>query len=69
MYVKDEYRKHPLSFQPGGHNVHVVFEDGFEQIYDKVKFPDKFISKIKDSNSRGKKISSVFVDGKSYKLR
>jgi hypothetical protein len=69
MYVKDEYRKHPLSFQPGGHNVHVVFEDGFEQIYDKVKFPDKFISKIKDSNNRGKKISSVFVDGKSYKLR
>lgn len=69
MFVKDKYRKHPLSFEPGGHNVHVVFDDGFEQIYDKVKFPDKFIAKIKDSNRSGRRIANVFVDGKSFKLQ
>ena len=60
MYVKDKYRKNPLSLQPGGHTVHVVFEDGFEQVYDKVKYPKSYISRI--SAESGRKIVKVYVD-------
>lgn len=64
MIVKDKYRTNPLSFQPGGHKVHVIFEDGFEQIYDKVKYPKAFVKKIHGTNKRGVKIVHVYVDGK-----
>jgi len=60
MYVKDKYRLNPLSLQPGGHTVHVVFEDGFEQIYDKVKYPKPYIKKISKESRR--KIAKVYVD-------
>jgi hypothetical protein len=64
MRVSDKYRTNPLSLQPGGHTIHVVFEDGFEQTYDKVKYPKAFVKKIHGSNKRGYKIINVYVDGK-----
>jgi len=66
MRVQDKYRTNPLSHQPGGHTVHVVFEDGFEQTYDKVKHPQAFIKHISGSNKRGNKIVHVYVDGKTF---
>lgn len=64
MRVDDKFRTNPLSHQPGGHTVHVVFEDGFEQVYDKVKHPNAFVKKIHGTNKRGSKIIHVYVDGK-----
>jgi hypothetical protein len=68
IYVKDKYRKNPLSLEPGGHNVTVTYSDGFSQTYDKVKYPTAFIKKINESNERGKPIISVVVDGNRIHL-
>ena len=64
MRVKDKFRKNPLSFQPGGHEVTIVFSDGFSLVYDKIKYPMPFIRKISDKN-KSKKIVSIFIDGES----
>jgi hypothetical protein len=66
IYVKDKYRKNPLSFEPGGHNVTIVYSNGFSQTYDKVKSPKAFISKISDDPKRISKIVSIVVDGKQF---
>lgn len=65
--VKDEYRKNPLSFIPGGSTVTIVFEDGLNIVYNKIKSPRKFIKKISEDPAKGK-IVVVLVDGKPWKL-
>jgi hypothetical protein len=62
MIVKDKYRLNPLSLQPGGHKVHVVFEDGFELVYDKVKYPGAYIRKVSKESKRKFPIAKVYVD-------
>jgi len=66
IIVQDKYRKNPLSLKPGGHDITVVYADGFSETYDKVKYPKAFISKISDGNRRQVKIVGVFVDGKPF---
>ena len=45
--VAEKYRKHALSFEPGGVRVVVIMQNGFKKIYNRVKYPDVFINKIK----------------------
>ena len=66
FYVKDKFRKNPLSLEPGGHDVTLTYADGFSQTYDKVKNPRAFIAKISDNPKRRFKIVSITVDGKPY---
>jgi hypothetical protein len=49
FYVADKYRINSLSFEQGGYDVAVTFSNGSTRIYDKVKFPDLFIAKLKKS--------------------
>jgi hypothetical protein len=48
--VGDDYRENPLSVKPGGYTVYVKRTDGKILEYDKIKFPDKFIAKVKKEN-------------------
>jgi hypothetical protein len=66
LIIQDKYRKNPLSLEPGGHDVTVLYADGFSQTYDKVKSPKAFIAKISDGNRRKVKIVGIFVDGKPF---
>lgn len=60
--VKDEHRKNPVSLVPGGSHVETVDVDGLRLVYDKVKIPDAYVSKIiKDPN-----IIRVYVDGELF---
>ena len=68
MRVKDKYRKNPLSLQPGGHEVTVVYEDGFKKVYDKVKYPEAFVRHISSDNSKNLKIVAIYVDDKRVSL-
>ena len=67
IYVKDKYRKNPLSLEPGGHEVTVIYSNGFSQTYDKVKSPKAFIAKVSDDPKRNHKIVSITVDGQPYR--
>ena len=49
--VGDNWRKNPLSLKPGGVKVFVKYKGGFIKVYDKIKYPNRFISKIHDSNN------------------
>jgi hypothetical protein len=57
--VHDQYRKNPLSLEPGGVDVSVVMRDGFRLVYDKVKNPAKYIGKLHNRES----IISIEIDG------
>lgn len=67
IYVKDKFRKNPLSLEPGGHEVTLIYADGFSQTYDKVKSPKAFIAKVSDNPKRQFKIVSITVDGQPYR--
>lgn len=43
--VKDEFRRHPWSFVPGGTSVTIKKADGMEMVYDKVKFVERYLRK------------------------
>lgn len=60
MRVGDEFRTNPLSLQPGGSLVTVVFNNGKKLEYDKVKSPKKYVSRIPGKET----ISQIFVNGK-----
>lgn len=66
IYVKDKYRKNPLSLIPGGHEVTIIYANGFSQTYDKVKSPKAFISKISNDPKRPHKMVSITVDGEPF---
>lgn len=44
--VQDQYRTNPLSHQPGGYEVTVVYSDGKAFTYDKVKRPGYYVQSI-----------------------
>ncbi len=48
--VGDKWRTNELSHHPGGVKVFVKYKNEFVKVYDKVKYPDKFINKIAESN-------------------
>ena len=47
----DKWRKSALSHQPGGVKVFVKYKNGFIKVYDKVKHPNRFISKIHETHN------------------
>tara|TARA_B100000519_G_C14081754_1_gene361887 strand:- start:137 stop:355 length:219 start_codon:yes stop_codon:yes gene_type:complete len=49
--VGDKYRKSNLSLTPGGVRVFVKYKNGFVKVYDKIKYPNKFIEKIHESKN------------------
>ena len=50
--VGDEYRTNPLSHQPGGSTVRILFEStGNTRDYDKVKHPMAFIKRCYEMDS------------------
>ena len=46
MKVADQFRTNELSFRPGGYTVVVVYKTGKSLEYDKVKYPQRYISRI-----------------------
>jgi len=54
----DDMRDNPLSKQPGGSVVRVVYQD-HEVVYDKIKNPGAYIRKITMANSS---IVSIYVN-------
>ena len=58
--VQDEFRTNPLSHQPGGSVVKLFCQDGMVYIYDNIKSPTNFISKVEFKD----KIVRIDVDGK-----
>jgi hypothetical protein len=48
--VGDDYRENPMSLRPGGYTVYVERTDGKILEYDKIKFPWRFVAKIKKEN-------------------
>jgi hypothetical protein len=65
IYVKDQYRKNPLSLEPGGYEVTIVYKSGERKIYDKVKSPKLFIAKIENNKRELGRILEILVDGES----
>lgn len=59
MKVGDEYRTNPLSLEPGGFIVTVVFNNGRTLEYDKVKSPRKYVERIPDKDN----ISHIYING------
>lgn len=50
--VKDEFRKSELSVEPGGTEIRVIYSNGRDVIYDRVKNTTAYCNKIKaDPNS------------------
>ena len=60
LKVIDSQRNNPLSLQAGGSEIRVLYKDGKNLVYDKVKKPQAYInSVIRDNN-----VSEIWVDGK-----
>ena len=63
MRVSDKYRTNPMSLQPGGHEVAVVYSSGKIFEYDKVKKPGSYVKSISEKNgSEWGTITEVKVD-------
>lgn len=63
MRVKDKYRTNPLSHEPGGHEVSVVYSNGDSFEYDKVKKPGAYVKMISERNPERGPITAIKVDG------
>ncbi len=64
MRVKDKYRTNPLSHEPGGHEVAVIYSTGKIFEYDKVKRPGSYVKSISEKNgSQWGSITTIKVDG------
>ena len=59
MKVGDEFRTNRLSLIPGGSSVKVILKNGRNLVYDKVKSPRKYVSKMSDREN----IASIYVNG------
>lgn len=65
LVVADQFRKNELSLKPGGSSVSVIYSDGSQKVYTKVKNPKAYVSSItKDVN-----IVKVLVDGDIFWTR
>lgn len=62
IFVKDQYRKNPLSLVEGGQHVTVVYEDGNRHVYDKVKNPKAYVTRISKRASKHGEILEVLVE-------
>jgi hypothetical protein len=58
--VQDEYRTNPLSHQPGGSVVKLFCHDGMVYVYDNIKSPQNYISKVEFKDN----IIRIDIDGK-----
>ena len=58
--VDDLNRINPLSLQPGGSVIRVLFSDGKDLVYDKIKKPQAYINSILSK----KNVSNIWLDGK-----
>lgn len=59
MRVGDEYRVNPLSLEPGGSIVTVVFSNGRMLDYDKIKSPKRYVASIPEKED----IVAIYVNG------
>lgn len=46
IVVTDEYRTNPMSLVPGGTTVEIDKRSGKTLIYDKIKFPQKYVREV-----------------------
>lgn len=63
--VDDKYRTNPMSLRPGGGVVQVYYEDGSSRIYDKIKYPRRYIgalAKYDDAST----VTRIDVNGELY---
>lgn len=60
--VDDSFRTNELSFQPGGSDVRVVYSDGPDRIYDKIKHVDRYTTNLK----RKVNVTEIYVNGSLY---
>lgn len=63
--VADQFRTNDLSLKPGGSSVSVIYQDGSQKIYTKVKNPKAYVQAITKDLS----IVKVLVDGNIYWTR
>jgi hypothetical protein len=54
--VAEKYRKHPLSFEPGGVRLAVILKNGFKLVYNRIKYPYAYARKI-----HGDDVSEVII--------
>lgn len=51
----------PLTLQPGGNTLKLVFSDGSSQVQPRIKYPEKYIHKVrKERKENGKFLSEVY---------
>jgi len=60
--VGDSFRTNDLSRQPGGSVVRVVYSDGPDRIYDKVKSVEQYTASLKKRAN----IAEIHVNGSLY---
>lgn len=53
--VGDDYRENELSLRPGGYKVFVQEANGRVLLYDKIKYPWRYINKLKKDDPTIKK--------------
>jgi hypothetical protein len=65
LKIGSKYRTNPMSLEPGGSEIVVVFQDGMSYLYDNIKFPKKYVSSISKKETKHGSIVEVLVDEKS----
>lgn len=61
LKVGTEYRTNPLSYSAGGVTIVVERTDGKVLEYNDVKYPNKYIKKIKDNPQNKDKIKDIKI--------
>lgn len=64
LIVTDEFRTNPLSEVPGGSIIEIVYKDGRNMVYDKIKSPAAYIAKLNLSE-----IKQLFINGREFKIK
>ena len=59
LKVQDQHRTNELSFQPGGSEVKIVYDDGKSLIYDKIKNTGAYIRKATKDPS----VVEIYIEG------
>ena len=59
LKVQDQHRTNELSFQPGGSEVKIVYDDGKSLVYDKIKNTGAYIRKATKDPS----VMKIYVEG------
>jgi hypothetical protein len=63
MRVGDQFRTNPLAATPGGSTIQIIYKDGRDMIYDKIKSPSAYIAKLSLSE-----IKQLFINGREIKI-